>query len=167
MPDRTPNRTIVLICDWQGRLVWSNAVDFQSQIGVYAWSWLVAGDVEQAKEAIARTATLRENQTIEVRDQQNQRLRMWMWPMTLPDSAICIIASRIPTELAKLTAREKDCLMLLAQGMSTKLIASELDIGLSTVHTHLKHMRKKLDLPRVEALISFAARYCDTQPELD
>jgi len=38
-------------------------------------------------------------------------------------------------------------------------IAKELDIGLTTVHTHLRRSRTKLGLPSVEALIAFAARY--------
>ena len=155
----TLDKTFVLICDWQGRLAWSSATEMKSQVGIYAWALLASGDEEQAKAAIARTVTLRENQTIEVRDQEDQLLRMWLWPMEPPESAICILCLRIPCELAILTARERDCLTLLSQGMSTKLIAAELDIGVSTVHTHLKHMREKLKLPRVEALISFAARF--------
>jgi DNA-binding CsgD family transcriptional regulator len=160
VPDMTPDKTYVLICDCQGRLAWSSDKELRTKIGTFVWKTLLQADVEEARLAFARTASLSEFQTIEVRDRGSQQIRMWLWPMNPPESAVCILCQAIPRELAKLTAREKDCLGLLAQGMSTKLIASELDIGLSTVHTHLKHMRKKLDLPRFEALISFAARYC-------
>ena len=156
----TPNHTFVLICDWQGRLVWSSESAIHSRSGDHAWQLIADEDVERAKSVFARTATLRENQTIEVRDRDDQFLRMWLWPHDPPESAICILCLRIPPELTELTSREKECLTLLAQGLSTKLIAAELDIGISTVHTYLKRMRKKLNLPRVEALISFAARFC-------
>ena len=43
--------------------------------------------------------------------------------------------------------------------MPTRDIAKELDIGLTTVHTHLRRSRTKLGLPTAEALIAFAARY--------
>lgn len=160
MPDMTPDNSYVLICDWQGRLAWSSDEQFTAKLGAPFWKTVRPADLDVAKLAFARTASLSEYQTIEVRDQGNQQIRMWLWPMNPPEWAVCILCQAIPLELATLTAREKECLGLLAQGMSTKLIASELDIGLSTVHTHLKHMRKKLDLPRVEALISFAARFC-------
>ena len=55
--------------------------------------------------------------------------------------------------------RERDCLRCLAQGKSTRDITKELDIGLSTVHTHLRRSREKLGLTTAEALIGFAARY--------
>ena len=163
----TPDKTYVLICDWQGRLVWSSDSKFGLRNGTFIWKHLLPSDVDQVKMAFARTASLSEYQTIEVRDQEKQRIRMCLWPMNPPESAVCILCRVIPRELAILTVREKDCLNLLAQGFSTKLIASELDIGLSTVHTHLKHMRKKLELPRVEALISFADRFCHPGTEED
>jgi two-component system nitrate/nitrite response regulator NarL len=70
------------------------------------------------------------------------------------------VTKRINTELSLLTARESECLELLAQGVDSREMARELDVSLSTVHTHLKHAREKLGLPNVESLISFAARYC-------
>jgi DNA-binding CsgD family transcriptional regulator len=62
--------------------------------------------------------------------------------------------------LNRLTGRECECLELLAQGIDTRDIATQLDVSLSTVHTHLKRAREKLGLPNVESLISFGARYC-------
>jgi DNA-binding NarL/FixJ family response regulator len=43
--------------------------------------------------------------------------------------------------------------------MSTRDISKQLDIGLTTVHTHLRRSREKLSLASGEALIGFAARY--------
>ena len=74
--------------------------------------------------------------------------------------AACILTKRIPTELRLLTVRESECLELLAQGFDTHEIGKELDVSLSTVHTHLKRAREKLGLSDIESLISFAARYC-------
>jgi DNA-binding CsgD family transcriptional regulator len=78
--------------------------------------------------------------------------------------AVCALAVHMPDELALLTSREQDCLKLLAYGMSTAKIAAKLKIAVSTVHTHFKRARDKLNLSSLEALISFAARHCDTFP---
>jgi DNA-binding CsgD family transcriptional regulator len=83
-----------------------------------------------------------------------------MWPLESPDVAVCVLGMQIPTQLGLLTKREKECLELLACGRSTNDIAQTLDMSLSTVHTHLKRSREKLELDGIEALISFAARNC-------
>ncbi len=51
-----------------------------------------------------------------------------------------------------LTDREREVLTLIADGMSNKLIARELDISDGTVKVHVKHMLRKLNLnSRLEA----------------
>ena len=65
--------------------------------------------------------------------------------------------------IASASDREVECLELLAQGIETREIAERLEVSLSTVHTHMKRAREKLGLPGVEALISFASRYCYPQ----
>src|SRR6476619_4633966 len=87
-----------------------------------------------------------------------------MWPLNDPDIALAILAIRIPSELALLTDRETTCLRCLAKGMSTRDISKELNIGLTTVHTHLRRSREKLGLTTGEALIGFAARYFFAPP---
>jgi DNA-binding CsgD family transcriptional regulator len=87
-----------------------------------------------------------------------------MWPLDDPDIALCILAARIPNELALLTERETACLRCLARGLSTRDICKELDIGLTTVHTHLRRSREKLGLTNGDALIGFAARYFFVPP---
>ncbi|HHR6149697.1 TPA: two-component system response regulator NarL [Providencia alcalifaciens] len=53
-----------------------------------------------------------------------------------------------------LTPRESDILELIAQGLSNKMIARNLDIAESTVKVHVKHLLKKLNLKsRVEAAV--------------
>jgi DNA-binding CsgD family transcriptional regulator len=70
-----------------------------------------------------------------------------------------MLGVRVPSNLALLTSKERECLELLAQGIETRAIAERLNISISTVHTHMKRAREKLGLPSIEALISFAARY--------
>ncbi len=63
-----------------------------------------------------------------------------------------------PTDVkeAQLTSREGDILQLIAKGYANKEIASQLDVGVSTVRTHIEHIYEKLHVHcRTEA----AARY--------
>ena len=45
---------------------------------------------------------------------------------------------------AELTAREREILALIAEGMTNKMIAQELDISDSTVKVHVKNVLRKL-----------------------
>ena len=59
-----------------------------------------------------------------------------------------------PIDKAGLTDREREILALIAQGLSNKLIARQLDITEGTVKVHVKHLLKKLNLrSRVEAAV--------------
>ncbi|WP_295801355.1 two-component system response regulator NarL [uncultured Microbulbifer sp.] len=56
--------------------------------------------------------------------------------------------------LSTLTSREYQILRLIADGLSNKLIARELDISDATVKVHVKHLLKKLGMrSRVEAAV--------------
>ncbi len=64
-----------------------------------------------------------------------------------------------PDEMALLSAREREILMLIARGDSNKLIARQLDIAETTVKIHVQHILRKLNLTsRVQAAV-FAARF--------
>jgi DNA-binding NarL/FixJ family response regulator len=65
-------------------------------------------------------------------------------------------ASPGPPALAELTARERQVLLLVAQGQSTEEIARTLFIGVSTVRTHLHRLRAKLGCRDRAQLVSFA-----------
>ena len=57
-------------------------------------------------------------------------------------------------QLSTLTARECDIVWLIADGLSNKMIARELNITEGTVKVHVKHLLKKLGVrSRVEAAI--------------
>ncbi|MFJ3928336.1 response regulator [Streptomyces sp. NPDC090022] len=57
-----------------------------------------------------------------------------------------------------LTPRERQILVLIANGLSTEDVAEELTIGLATVRTHIYRLRHKLGLKDRAQLVSFAYR---------
>ncbi|WP_193166163.1 two-component system response regulator NarL [Microbulbifer hainanensis] len=70
--------------------------------------------------------------------------------------------------LSTLTSREYEILQLIADGLSNKLIARELDISDATVKVHVKHLLKKLSMrSRVEAAVWMVnqKRISGTTPE--
>ncbi len=160
MLDAALGSVFVMLCDWRGRVTWANSIGEYTAVGDFAWSNLDDGSQQATKSMFSRVVMLRETQSIDVTNQQGLRFRCWLWPLDSPEVAVCSLITRIPAELGRLTKREKECLELLAHGTETREIAKRLDISLSTTHTHLKRSREKLGLPNVEALISFAARYC-------
>jgi DNA-binding CsgD family transcriptional regulator len=150
----------IVLCDWRGHVNWISRPDSALEIGELCWINLNTESQHDARSQFAKVVALRETRTFEVVNREGIRFRCWMWPLDSPDMAACILTKRIPTELSLLTARECESLELLAQGIGTRDMARELDVSLSTVHTHLKQARAKLGLANVESLISFAARYC-------
>ena len=61
--------------------------------------------------------------------------------------------------LARLTPREREVLVALAQGLSDKEIAQQLHVGRETVHTHMVNLLRKLGVEsRLQALV-FAIKY--------
>jgi DNA-binding CsgD family transcriptional regulator len=163
-PGVTLADTYVVLCDWHGRVVWKSGTGDRIRIGDELWKNVASQSKEPLRTAVAGVVTLRENRSLEVENERGEHFRLAMWPLNDPDIAVCILAKPIPSELALLTERETACLACLAQGMSTRDISKELDIGLTTVHTHLRRAREKLGLDSVEALIGFAARYFFVPP---
>ena len=57
-----------------------------------------------------------------------------------------------------LTDREKEVLHLLAEGRSNKEVATQLDVGLSTVETHRANLMQKLNLHNTAEVVLYAVR---------
>ncbi|MFO1487231.1 MAG: response regulator transcription factor [Verrucomicrobiota bacterium] len=58
--------------------------------------------------------------------------------------------------LSTLTAREREVLIQIAEGLSNKEIASQLGVGVRTVETHRERIMKKLGIHSVAGLTKFA-----------
>jgi DNA-binding NarL/FixJ family response regulator len=57
-----------------------------------------------------------------------------------------------------LTAREREVVQLLAEGRSTKEVASHLDLSVKTAETHRSNIMRKLGLHSVSELVLYAVR---------
>lgn len=57
-----------------------------------------------------------------------------------------------------LTAREREVLQLIAEGCTTKQIASNLYVSLKTVETHRQHVMEKLGMSSIAELTKYAIR---------
>lgn len=72
------------------------------------------------------------------------------------------LAEDAPTRPAKrsraLTPREREVLQLIAEGKSTKQVASGLHVSVKTVETHRRQMMDKLGVFNIAGLIKFAVR---------
>ena len=64
-----------------------------------------------------------------------------------------------------LTSREREVLQLLAEGRSTKQIATQLHTSISTIETHRRHIMQRLGLFSVAELTKYAVREGLTSPE--
>ena len=64
-----------------------------------------------------------------------------------------------------LSAREREVLQLLAEGRSTKQIATHLHTSISTIETHRRHIMERLGLFSVAELTKYAVREGLTSPE--
>jgi DNA-binding CsgD family transcriptional regulator len=128
--------------------------------GDYLWRNASRESLDEIKAAFSKVVTLQDKIVIEGSNLKNKYFRLWMWPLDSAEMAVCILAMAIPIELRLLSPKERDVLNMLAQGQSPKQIAEVLDISLSSVHTHLRRSREKLNLDSIDALIGFAARFC-------
>jgi DNA-binding NarL/FixJ family response regulator len=63
-----------------------------------------------------------------------------------------------PSGVAMLTERERQVLELIAEGLSSKEIASMLGVSLKTIDSHRSNLMEKLDIHKVSGLVRFAIR---------
>jgi DNA-binding NarL/FixJ family response regulator len=67
-------------------------------------------------------------------------------------------SEELDEELVRLSDREREVLQLVAEGKSSKEIAQILDLSVSTVESHRKHIMEKLNLHNTAAVVRFAIR---------
>lgn len=67
----------------------------------------------------------------------------------------------------KLTAREKDCLYWAAQGKSTEATAEILEIHKTTVETHRRNIKQKLNCQSIAHAVYTGMRYGSLCPQLN
>jgi DNA-binding NarL/FixJ family response regulator len=60
--------------------------------------------------------------------------------------------------LDELTPRQRETLQLIAEGKTTKEIASHLNLSIKTVETHRAQLMERLDIHDVAGLVKFAIR---------
>src|SRR2546430_2457076 len=65
-----------------------------------------------------------------------------------------------------LTARERQVLQLIAEGKSTKDVASLLDISVKTAESHRSRLMRKLDIHETASLVRYAVRRGLEQPQV-
>ena len=66
------------------------------------------------------------------------------------------LASRAPQQADELTPRERQVLLMLAQGLNNKSMARALDISVRTVETHRLSIRRKLNIDKPAPLVKNA-----------
>ena len=72
---------------------------------------------------------------------------------------------KTPT-LPTLTPRERQIVQLLAEGKSTKEVASVLDLSVKTAETHRSNIMRKLNIHSVSELVLYAIRNNIIQAEV-
>ena len=65
---------------------------------------------------------------------------------------------------SSLTSREREIVQLLAEGKTSKEVATALGISVKTAETHRGHLMRKLDLRSVSDLVRYAVRNHIVQP---
>lgn len=74
-----------------------------------------------------------------------------------------VVGNREEDPIERLSDREFQVLRFHGQGLGTRLIAERLHLGVSTVETHNRNIRRKLGLGSSRELVLYAARWSDSQ----
>jgi len=81
-----------------------------------------------------------------------QLLDLFKYPADINEVTYKLSFNNTPL-VSTLTERERQVLKLIAEGFSTKMIASQLKISINTVETHRRHLLEKLDAKNSMELI--------------
>ncbi len=78
--------------------------------------------------------------------------------VVIDDFLLGASSEKVATPTSLLSAREREVLQLIAEGWSTKQIASHLYVSIKTIETHRRQIMKKLDLHTIADLTKYAIR---------
>ena len=70
-----------------------------------------------------------------------------------------------PSGVSPLTPRQREILQLIAEGLTTKAIASRLAISVKTVETHRTHFMDRLGIHDLAGLVRYAIRVGLIEPD--
>ena len=80
----------------------------------------------------------------------------------ISDMVVQDYLNAVPEDLSSafslLTDREREVLQLVAEGLTTKAIAYDLDVSVKTIETHRQHVMEKLDIHSIAELTKYAVR---------
>jgi len=77
--------------------------------------------------------------------------------LALDGRVVCLLSpasGERPTAWQLLSAREREVLQLLSEGLTSAAIATRLELSEATVRTHVEHMREKLGVSTRAALVA-------------
>lgn len=69
-----------------------------------------------------------------------------------------------PSSFSMLSPREREVLQMIAEGVSTKQMATRLKLSVKTIETHRKKIMEKLDISTIAGLTKYAVREGLTSP---
>jgi DNA-binding CsgD family transcriptional regulator len=159
----------VCLLDWECRYTYLSSVapGFSEEdfLGKRPWDLCLPEQVEESKSNFLPV----------LEDRQTRRWGMlWKPPREglgamfyysvlkfagLHDTALVLHTWGFDHNLDRLSPKETDVLDRLGEGCGPGLIAHELGLTTSTVHTHLRRAREKLDLSDLAELTAFAGVY--------
>src|SRR5437879_448707 len=82
----------------------------------------------------------------------------------VPQSVVSAYQSRPGKSVDPLTLRERQVLQLIAEGKSTKDIASILFISVKTAESHRSRLMQKLEIHEIATLVRYAIRHGLVRP---
>ena len=97
-------------------------------------------------------------------DFPGQRVLFAFYPIVDKDEStkeILGIFNKFPPRIELITKRERDILLLLADGLAPCEIGNQLALATSTIHTHLGRIRDKLELLDLLQVATWAVTYYD------
>lgn len=141
----------VILYDREGRVVWMSSASpgftVEEFHGRYPWLFVRPADVLPMENAFLRVLTNRGPQVVDVQSLKGNHVRLWLHPCDVPDIAIVGMAFDIPCEVLRLSERQRQVCVALADFHGSKAAAKALGITRSTVDNHRVQIAQKIGIP--------------------